>query len=156
ALRGERAPADAVESLALAQLCRYKRLYGAACRFYAEVIDTRPEPMRNARRYDAACAAALAAAGRGEDAGTMDARERALFRRQALTWLRAELDQVARLAGGGDRADALVRQTLKRWQADPDLAGLRDPDALARLPQAEREACRRFWDDVAGLSDRLE
>jgi hypothetical protein len=34
-------------------------------------------------------------------------------------------------------------------QSVPDLAGLRDAAALARLPEAERQACRQFWSDVA-------
>jgi hypothetical protein len=29
---------------------------------------------------------------------------------------------------------------LKNWLADPDFAGVRGPEALARLPQAERPA----------------
>jgi hypothetical protein len=49
---------------------------------------------------------------------------------------------------------AAVRRELARWQADPDLAGLRDADALARLPADERQACRRFWADVQSLSER--
>lgn len=43
---------------------------------------------------------------------------------------------------------ALVQQTLRHWQDDADLAGLRDKDALAKLSQAEREAWQRLWQDV--------
>jgi hypothetical protein len=40
------------------------------------------------------------------------------------------------------------------WQSDADLAGLRDKDALAKLPIPEQEACRRLWADVAALLQR--
>jgi hypothetical protein len=43
---------------------------------------------------------------------------------------------------------------LRGWQADPDLAGLREEAALARLPEAEREACRKLWADVADVLHR--
>jgi hypothetical protein len=38
---------------------------------------------------------------------------------------------------------------LQRWRGTADLAGLRDPDALARLPADERQACEKLWADVA-------
>jgi hypothetical protein len=41
-----------------------------------------------------------------------------------------------------------VRQRLEHWQKDADLAGLRDAEALAKLPEVEREAWRSFWTDV--------
>jgi hypothetical protein len=47
-----------------------------------------------------------------------------------------------------------VRSTLRHWQVDPDLAGLRDKDALARLPEAERQACGKLWADVDALLRR--
>ena len=44
-----------------------------------------------------------------------------------------------------------MRQALKHWQGDPDLAGVRDEDAVAKLPADEREACQKLWADVAAL-----
>jgi hypothetical protein len=40
---------------------------------------------------------------------------------------------------------------MKHWQADADLAGVRDKDALAKLPEAERDGWKQLWDDVAML-----
>jgi hypothetical protein len=37
---------------------------------------------------------------------------------------------------------------LEHWQVDPDLAGLRDPVALERLPPDERQKCRTLWNKV--------
>jgi hypothetical protein len=48
-----------------------------------------------------------------------------------------------------DRAE--VHQTLARWRDGPDLAGLRDPDALDRLPPAERRECRAPWNNLDAL-----
>jgi hypothetical protein len=34
------------------------------------------------------------------------------------------------------------------WRQNPHLAGLRDPDALGKLPTTERQECRTLWQDV--------
>jgi hypothetical protein len=34
------------------------------------------------------------------------------------------------------------------WWDDPNLAGLRDPSALAGLPPAERRECQALWSDL--------
>ena len=46
-------------------------------------------------------------------------------------------------------------QSAERWarlcgtgSADTDLAGLRDEAELAKLPEAERDACRNLWIEV--------
>jgi hypothetical protein len=49
-----------------------------------------------------------------------------------------------------------VRQRLRHWQQDGDLAGLRDAAALAKLPAEERAACERLWADVAALLKKAE
>jgi hypothetical protein len=45
---------------------------------------------------------------------------------------------------------------LGRWQRDPAFAGVRGPDALAKLPAPEREVWRRLWADVATLAQAEE
>src|SRR5262249_28455340 len=90
--------------------------------------------------------------GAGQDAAKLDDRERARWRKQALEWLRADLEPLAKRSENGKAEDrARVRQTLRHWQEDRDLAGLRDASALAKLPEPERAACRRLWQDVASL-----
>jgi hypothetical protein len=41
-------------------------------------------------------------------------------------------------------------------QTDPDLAGVRDPQPLAKLPEPEQEACRKLWADVEGLLKKAQ
>jgi Flp pilus assembly protein TadD len=156
-LEGKDKPASDTERLDLARLClqSYKRYYATAARFYAESIDAKPELVkdpRNGLRYDAACASALAAAGRGRDADPPGEKERDRLRQQALDWLKADLAQWAKLAESdapGVRAN--VRNTLQHWQKDPDLAGLRDTAALGNLPEPERAAWQKLWAEVAEL-----
>jgi hypothetical protein len=42
-----------------------------------------------------------------------------------------------------------MQEALRYGQKDPDLAGLRDAPALAKLPAEERAACESLWADVA-------
>jgi hypothetical protein len=66
--------------LALADLCRrYKKRYAAAARFYAAAF-TAGAAQSSQRAYNAACAATLAAAGNGEDAAQLDAKEKSRLR----------------------------------------------------------------------------
>jgi tetratricopeptide (TPR) repeat protein len=157
-LKGEARPANAAERIEFAQACTLKGLHRASARLYGEAFTERPElaaDLKAAHRDDAACAAALAGCGRGEDAAQVDATERARWRQQALEWLRADLTLWAKLLDSDTpQARAGVQQRLRHWQRDPDLAGLRDPAALAELPEAEREGWRQLWADVGALLKR--
>jgi serine/threonine protein kinase/Flp pilus assembly protein TadD len=154
-LSGRQQPADVAERLALAELCQLpcRKRYRAALRFYEGAFAAEPRlagEQPSAARYNAACAAALAGCGRGEDEKDLGQKERARLRRQALDWLRADLQAWQRLLGKepGKAAPLVVRQ-LRHWLADSAFAGLRGPAALAGLGEAERPAWQKLWADVA-------
>jgi tetratricopeptide (TPR) repeat protein len=154
-LSGEAQPADTAEQMVLAQLCQeHKKLYAAATRFYAEAFAAQPklaEDLNAGNRYNAACAAALAGCGEGEDAGKLDEKERTRLRRQAQAWLRADLAQYAHIVEKGPTPGrAIVEQRLQHWQQDSDFVGVRG-DALARLPEAERQEWHKLWAEVEAL-----
>jgi hypothetical protein len=156
-LEDKEKPAGPVERVALARLSQkpFKKLYAAAARFYADAFTAEPklaDDLRVQHRYNAACAAALAAAGKGEDAKDLDDKERARLRQQARDWLAADLALWTKHAGSNDPTvrDA-VQKALQHWQSDADLAALRDPEPLANLPDAERDACRKLWDEVEAV-----
>jgi tetratricopeptide (TPR) repeat protein len=157
-LQGEAQPANAAERIMVARLCgAHKKRYAAATRFYAEAFAAQPklaEDVEADNRYNAACAAALAGCGMGEDAGKLDAKERTRLHRQAHTWLRADLAQYAQLVEKGpEPGRAAVQQRLQHWQKDPDFAGVRG-DALAKLPEAERREWQKLWAEVEALRQR--
>ncbi|MCC6418217.1 MAG: tetratricopeptide repeat protein, partial [Gemmataceae bacterium] len=159
-LKGGREPKDAAEQLALADLClRYRKCPAAAARFYTAAFQAdagRADDLRRGDRYNAACAAALAAAGEGEDARKLADKERTRLRRQALDWLRAHLAAFTGLLEKGTAKDqAFVEGNLRHWQKDADLASVRDADHLARLSEAERQRWQTLWADVAALLDRV-
>ncbi len=128
-----------------------------ALRAYDEVAARRrrpgstPRPSRNdpkladdrqaQHRYNAACAAALAASGQGKDDPPPDDAAKAKLRQQAREWLQAELAAWAKILDTGP-ADmkAKIAPTLQHWKADTDLAGIRDEKELAKLPEEERAA----------------
>jgi serine/threonine-protein kinase len=141
----------------LAQLCYDKGLHGVATRLWSDALAADPrlaDDRRAQHRYSGACAAALAGSGRGRDEPPDEA-ARAGFRRQALDWLRAELAAWSGvLEKGPAQARPDITRTLQHWKADGDLAGVRDPDAVARLPEPERRAWRALWADVDALLTR--
>jgi serine/threonine protein kinase/Tfp pilus assembly protein PilF len=156
---GEDQPADTAERLALAWHCQmfHKQLYAAAARWYAEAFAAEPQlasdPSAGHYRYSAACAAANAARGQGQDSKGLDENERARLRRQALDWLTADLVVRAELADNA-AARPRLRRTLQHWQQNPDLADVRDAAALTKLPEAERAAWQKLWAGVTQLLER--
>jgi tetratricopeptide (TPR) repeat protein len=149
------APADCLD---VAELCFVKKHYATAARLYAEALATTPqltEDLRAGHRFNAARAAALAGGGQGDDAAGLGEPERAGLRKQARDWLRLDLAAWAKKVETGTEADRIhARKTLAPWRDDPDLAGLRDPDALAKLPPAERQECSTLWCDLDALLKR--
>jgi tetratricopeptide (TPR) repeat protein len=156
---GEAKPVDAAELIGLVQLCQLKKRHVAAARLCADAFVADPElaaDLNQQHRYNAACSAALAAAGQGEDAANLDDKERVRLRRQALDWLRADLALWGnQVENAKPNALAAVRQTLQHWQKDTDLASLRDAAALNRLPDGERTAWQSLWHDADELLKRV-
>jgi tetratricopeptide (TPR) repeat protein len=151
-LQGKDRPANADEALTLADLCYKKQLHGASSRFWREVFQEQPAlaaDLRAQHRYSAACAAALAGSGFGQDQPPLDDAAKARWRTQALDWLRADLAAWTKaLESGPAPMRESIPKTLQHWKADPDLAGLRDPTMLAKLPEDERRACQVLWSAV--------
>jgi serine/threonine-protein kinase len=81
--------------------------------------------------------------------GTMQA---AQLRNRAIHWLRTDLNVRTKQLDDGKSDDrATVAPALVKWQQEPDLATLRDSDAVQQLPADEQVECRRLWADVAAL-----
>ncbi len=55
-----------------------------------------------------------------------------------------------------DKARAVARQKIQQWLSDTDFNGVRGPDALAKLPAAEREPWRQLWADIAETVARAQ
>jgi tetratricopeptide (TPR) repeat protein len=145
-LKGEHKPTDTAECLGLLCVCQARKLHHAATRLCADAFaaDVRLADDLNAgHRYNAACSAALAAAGQGQDAGKLDDRQRVRLRQQALDWLRADLT----LLNTGEVGRSRVARVLSYWQKDAYLAGLRDKAALEKLPAQEQKAWTQLWSD---------
>ena len=157
-LAGE-APRENDERLALAGHAYDTRRFHAAARLWDEVFNADPKLAENRQfqhPYNAARAAALAAAGKGSAPPGDDA-DKARLRGLALGWLKAELEIWSKLL---ESAQAEARQaiapTLQHWRTDPDLAGVRDPDALAKLPEGERTEWEALWRNVDELLAKTE
>src|SRR5262249_17271622 len=136
--------------------------FAAAARWYAEAFTADPRLLAgpaDRHLYDAARAATLAGCGQGRDAADLREASRAGFRRQALDSRRAALAARAELAA---RRRLLEQDRwafplgMDRWLAVPEFAGVRGPEALGRLPEAERRGWRKLWEDVADTLARAE
>jgi serine/threonine-protein kinase len=154
-LAGAIQPADDAERLEYITLCGIKGFHRAAVRLTSEAFAANPklaDDLGAGTRFAAAISAALAGTGRSDDAKQLDDGARARLREQAVDWLRADLDLHARKFQTGKPEDrAAVKDALRKWQREPDLACIRDLDALESLPADERAALRRLWADAADL-----
>jgi hypothetical protein len=153
-LKGD--PAEAGELLALADLCqRYKKRYRDSAALFAKAFAKEPraaENLNKAFRYNAACAAALAAAGKGVGADKLDLKEKTGLRQEALQWLQADLAARARFLQKNPLLAIRMVEDLQHWQKDPDLVEVRHDKELDKLAVEERAAWQKFWTGVKALS----
>jgi serine/threonine-protein kinase len=154
-LNGAYQPQDNDERLALLGVCQFKELRAAEAGLLAAAFAVNRSPaedMRTGLRYRAARAAAVAGCGGGADGAKLSDAERARWREQARGWLREEFAECSKLLQATPAADrAKKAETLKCFKNDPDLAGLREPDALDKLPPQECQKCRALWGDLDSL-----
>jgi hypothetical protein len=164
-LAGRAKPTSAAQAIDLAQWCEnVTKKNVRAVRLYEQAFATDPRLLEDfsayggfGHRYSATCNAVLAAAGKGNDAAELGQPERARLRRQAHDWLRADLEHWAKaLEVWKEKGRNQVLQKMQHWQQDADLAGIRDAQALAALPEAERRSWEQLWADVAALLDRAQ
>jgi tetratricopeptide (TPR) repeat protein len=156
-LAGEQPAGGPAEHIVLANLClMHEKRFAAAARFFAGAFATDPSLAANVNdhRYNAACAAALAAGGKGIDAGDLSDQERLDLRRQAHDWLTADLAAWREAFESSRVPPAEIANSLAHWQVDPDVASLRDAAALEKLEPEEQSQWRKMWDDVRQLQER--
>jgi tetratricopeptide (TPR) repeat protein len=153
-LTGKDKPKNPGEACDLALFCLqpFEKRYAGAVRLFEDAFAADPklvEDLKAGHRYNAACGAALAGCGKGKDADKHKDKDRAKLREKALAWLNADLALRRRQARSGEapqRQEAAAN--LSHWQEDPDLAGVRPgPDRVA-MPDEERAAWDKLWDDV--------
>jgi serine/threonine-protein kinase len=174
-LRGAYQPRDNDERLALLGVCQFQNRTHGASRLFADALaadttllarltdEARRRKARSEKRppgrieqltahccYPAARSAALAGCGLGADGANLSEPERQRWRKQAHAWLQHELGlRTEEIRQGSRNSRILAARILKQWQTDPDLAGLREPSALEKLPAEECQQVRRFWSEVA-------
>jgi tetratricopeptide (TPR) repeat protein len=155
ALHGDDKPKDAAEGLDFAHMAYTTKRFHASARLYAESFGADPNLAGNVtagHRYAAACAAALAAAGKGVDQHLLSGPEKARWRKQAVEWLRADLVfRTRQVETGKPESAAMVSHKLQHWKADSALGGIRDETAIRALPDDEERACKALWAEVDAL-----
>jgi serine/threonine-protein kinase len=154
-LAGTDRPKDTNERLAFAQLAYNNKNFAAAALLWDEALDAKPafgECRTAQHRYHAACAAVLAAAGQGENGPVHDNDARSKLRKQAVAWLNLELatwEKCLDLPTADYRKKTI--ETLQQWLKNEDLASIRSPASLAKLPETELESLRSLWARVDSL-----
>ncbi len=150
-LNGTYQPKDNSDRLAILGAARFKNLTLTCARLYADSFAADPKLLdepRNSHRFNAACVAALAGSGIGDDAMKLSAPERMQWRKQARQWLGEELNSTS--------AGTSVNKLLAGWQREPDLAGIRDAGPLEKLSAVEREECVALWARVAAMLNEAQ
>jgi tetratricopeptide (TPR) repeat protein len=134
------------EQLGLAAVCIARERWADAAALYDLVLKADPARGKeeNGGYYFAAACAAVMAAGKGKNAG-----EHAALRTQGLQWLQTSL-ALKQQPRAKDAMQALHRDQwrLMCWKQKPELISVRGEEALARLPEAERDGWRKLWADV--------
>jgi hypothetical protein len=153
-LQGKEKPANAAQQRDFAWVCLVRGHTATAARLYQEAL-TGPVPA--GLRLLAAMAAARAGCRQGVDTGRLDDQARERWRKQALGWLRAELELIGNELGDSKATvRGGARRELVRLRRTPDLAGVREDAGLARLPAEERQEWRKFWAEVEALGRSAE
>ena len=153
-------PRDNAERLALAKRAYDTKRYAAAVSLWSKAFDSEPnlaDDRQTPHRYNAACAAALAGCGKGIDDPSPDDTTKEKFRGKVREWLKADLVSLSKIVDApSPRGRSAVNRTLQHWRQDPDLAGIRDQQELAKLPETERKEWQSLWVEIEAQRKRAE
>ena len=158
-LAGKKLPADAATRRALAEwLYRDKHSPFKSATVYEAAFGEQPslaDDLLSQNRLDAACAACQASCGHGDDAAALDDATKARLRKQALAWLKAEHAGWEKVYADGAAMNRFrAAEFARSCEQNGDLAGLRDPAALAKLPLAESKEWQTLWAEFKALAAR--
>ena len=144
---GKTQPKGNSQRLDFIKICQYQLRHAAAAKLFREAFTADAklaDDLHAGHRYDAACSAALSAAGQAKDADKLTDQERADLRNQALQWLRrsCRVGQAARQrrrqgpACGATRNDPLETGHRPGQHARPEGAGETAVRGTRRLAEA--------------------
>ncbi|MCI0455990.1 MAG: tetratricopeptide repeat protein [Gemmataceae bacterium] len=159
-LEGKRELETAAEHLQFAEFCHtYKDRHLTAVWLYAGAFRVEPnllEDLSRQNRFYAACAAALALAGKGAAPPALGPEECWWLSAQARSWLQGDLARYAKDAQKNNPPLArLIVGRLRGWKQAEALAAVRDPKSLAGFPEEETREWLRLWMEVDALLERL-
>jgi serine/threonine-protein kinase len=159
-LDGKYQPQNNDERLAFLGACQFANRTRAMARLYADAFAADlalANDLVAGYRYNAARAAAQAGTGHGADATGLSEKEKARWRTQARQWLRADLTTRTRALDSASPAMKSAQLfALTHWKTEPDLACLRYPDELNKLPPDERTESLALWTDLAAVLTRAQ
>ncbi len=151
-IRGDDRPKSPVECLEFADILINRKRFAAAVRLFVQGLEGNSklaDDLSIGVRYNAACSAALAAAGRDPNEPNLDDAAKVQLRRRAYDWLKADLLAWSRVVHDGSTEDQpRAHQMLAHWKVDPDIQSVRDPAALALFPEPEQTNWRKLWAEV--------
>jgi serine/threonine-protein kinase len=172
-LEGRYQPRDNDERLALLGISQSRHLDSATAQLYADAFAADPglvdrltsecvaralretggynrmQALMTVPRYMAARCAASAGCGHGADGPKLNYVQQQRWRRQSRQWLEDDLAAWTKAVTGDSKTSAeLCRIMLMLWQDDPDLARLREPNALDKIPAEERVEWIALWKQV--------
>ena len=144
------------EYLVSANICWTRKSYAAAARYFSEAVAADPGLANGASAfsslYEYACFETSAGCQPSGGGNSLVAKEHGDMRADGLKHLQGVMTAWhAMLALNNKTTNALIQGIMKRWLMEPRLSGLRDPDALAKLPDAERLGWEKLWKEVAEL-----
>jgi WD40 repeat protein len=163
-LAGKSELGSAKELMELARFATHsRRQFAATARLFIDYLGRRPEwasyvpeeplSLGDHPPYYAAASALMAARGEGDGAELSD-EQKAVLRKQALTWMREHLAFCEKRT----RNKGSIKQVYEhlKYAATDDgwFAGVRDEKQLASLPESEQKEWRQFWAKLARLREK--
>jgi eukaryotic-like serine/threonine-protein kinase len=158
-LRGDYQPRNNDERLALLGICQANNLYQKSLGLYSGAFAEDPHLINDSDadfRFLAASAAAMSASTDHSAADGTDAK-RNQWIKQALEWLREDLDRKIKSLNWSDLVACNdLKYQLTRWRYEPAIAALREPADLQRMSSENRTECVAFWKSVGTAIARLQ
>jgi len=143
--------------LTFAKIASIKKRYSGAAALYRDALERQPalQDSRDilvgqSQRYYAACSAALAGLGKGEDAADLDSASRARWRHRAIKWLHEDLAALQRkYSTENQQSSKRLAQALKSWRRGA-LKFLENEETMTAIPASEIQA----WTALRTAVDR--